>query len=269
MVPFQMMVYVEELAAYVPQDEVPEGARVLNISGTELRKRLVRRPRDPELVHLPRHRHRAPQELPAPLQAGLHGVLHRPVRLRARAPSPTCSSSSSWRWAAARSRSSTVTWSASTSPSELGFSKEHRDINIRRIGYVASEITKNGGIAICAPIAPYDQTRKDVRADDRRRRRLHPRPRRHLARGVRGPRPQGLLRQGPGRDHQGVHRHLRPLRRAARRRTGRSTRRTTPPRKQPRRSSCTLSGRVTSVPSDDRRRLELGRVCRNSMAPHE
>jgi len=48
--------------------------------------------------------------------------------------------------------------------SELGFSKEHRDINIRRIGYVASEITKNGGIAICAPIAPYDSTRKDVRA---------------------------------------------------------------------------------------------------------
>ena len=47
--------------------------------------------------------------------------------------------------------------------SELGFSKEHRDINIRRIGYVASEITKNGGIAICAPIAPYDQTRRDVR----------------------------------------------------------------------------------------------------------
>ncbi len=47
--------------------------------------------------------------------------------------------------------------------SELGFSKEHRDINIRRIGYVASEITKNGGIAICAPIAPYDSIRKEVR----------------------------------------------------------------------------------------------------------
>jgi sulfate adenylyltransferase len=47
--------------------------------------------------------------------------------------------------------------------SELNFSKEHRDINIRRIGYVASEITKNGGIAICAPIAPYDATRKEVR----------------------------------------------------------------------------------------------------------
>jgi len=48
--------------------------------------------------------------------------------------------------------------------SELGFSKEHRDLNIKRIGYVASEITKNGGVAICAPIAPYDAVRKDVRS---------------------------------------------------------------------------------------------------------
>ena len=47
--------------------------------------------------------------------------------------------------------------------SELGFSKEHRDLNIRRIGYVASEITKNGGVAICAPIAPYAATRRQVR----------------------------------------------------------------------------------------------------------
>jgi sulfate adenylyltransferase len=47
--------------------------------------------------------------------------------------------------------------------SELGFSREHRNINILRIGYVASEITKNGGIAICAPIAPYAATRREVR----------------------------------------------------------------------------------------------------------
>ena len=44
--------------------------------------------------------------------------------------------------------------------SELGFSKEHRSINVQRIGYVASEITKNGGIAICAPIAPYEADRR-------------------------------------------------------------------------------------------------------------
>ena len=47
--------------------------------------------------------------------------------------------------------------------SELGFSKAHRDLNIRRIGFVASEITKNGGVAICAPIAPYRETRRSVR----------------------------------------------------------------------------------------------------------
>lgn len=47
--------------------------------------------------------------------------------------------------------------------SELGFSKEHRDINVRRIGFVANEITKNGGVAICAPIAPYTATRRAVR----------------------------------------------------------------------------------------------------------
>ena len=45
----------------------------------------------------------------------------------------------------------------------LGFSKEDRDTNIRRIGYVASEITRHGGIVICAAISPYRATRQDVR----------------------------------------------------------------------------------------------------------
>ncbi|MEM6406032.1 MAG: bifunctional sulfate adenylyltransferase/adenylylsulfate kinase [Pseudomonadota bacterium] len=47
--------------------------------------------------------------------------------------------------------------------SELTFSQEHRNLNIRRIGFVASEITKNGGIALCAPIAPYTAVRREVR----------------------------------------------------------------------------------------------------------
>ena len=46
----------------------------------------------------------------------------------------------------------------------LGFSKEDRDTNIRRIGWVAAEVTKHGGLAVCAPIAPYDATRKWVRS---------------------------------------------------------------------------------------------------------
>lgn len=47
--------------------------------------------------------------------------------------------------------------------SQLSFSKEDRDINVRRIGFVAGEITKNRGIAICAPIAPYNGTRREIR----------------------------------------------------------------------------------------------------------
>ena len=47
--------------------------------------------------------------------------------------------------------------------SELGFSRKDRNINVMRIGYVASEITKNRGIAICAPIAPYTAMRRKVR----------------------------------------------------------------------------------------------------------
>jgi sulfate adenylyltransferase len=46
----------------------------------------------------------------------------------------------------------------------LGFSREDRDLNIRRIGWVAGEVTKHGGLAVCAPIAPYDETRRWVRA---------------------------------------------------------------------------------------------------------
>jgi sulfate adenylyltransferase len=163
MVPFQMMVYVEERAAYVPQDEVPEGMRILNISGTELRHRLAegRELPDwftfPDIVkelrrsYPPRHKQgftvfftglsgSGKSTIANVLLVKLLEMGGRPVTLL---------------------DGDIVRKHLS---SELGFSKEHRDINIRRIGYVASEITKNGGIALCAPIAPYDQTRKDVRA---------------------------------------------------------------------------------------------------------
>jgi sulfate adenylyltransferase len=48
--------------------------------------------------------------------------------------------------------------------SELGFSREHRSLNVRRIAFVAAEITRHGGVAICAPIAPYEALRQDARA---------------------------------------------------------------------------------------------------------
>jgi len=47
--------------------------------------------------------------------------------------------------------------------SELGFSSEHRKINILRLGFIASEIAKHAGITICAAISPYQETREKVR----------------------------------------------------------------------------------------------------------
>ena len=48
--------------------------------------------------------------------------------------------------------------------SELSFSREHRDLNIRRIGFVAGEVVKHGGTAVVAAIAPYDRAREEARA---------------------------------------------------------------------------------------------------------
>jgi hypothetical protein len=80
--------------------------------------------------------------------------------------------------------------------SELGFTKKDRDLNITRIGFVASEITKNRGVAVCAPIAPYAAARRIVR-EMIGQWELHQGVRRHSDRGVQ-PRPQGPLRGRAG-----------------------------------------------------------------------
>lgn len=48
--------------------------------------------------------------------------------------------------------------------SGLGFSRQDRDLNVRRLGWVASLVSKSGGVAVCAPIAPFESTRQEVRA---------------------------------------------------------------------------------------------------------
>lgn len=162
MVPFNMMVYLEDQDKYVPDNEVPKESRVLNISGTELRHRL-NEGRDipswftyPEVVqelrrsYPPRHKQGV-----TIFFTGLSG-----------SGKSTIANVLLTKFLEVGGRPVTILDGDLVRKhlsSELGFSKEHRDINIRRIGYVASEITKNGGIAICAPIAPYEATRKAVR----------------------------------------------------------------------------------------------------------
>jgi sulfate adenylyltransferase len=162
MVDFKHMVYVQERDQYYPANEVPEGCTVLDISGTELRRRLR-------------------EGLDIPAWFSFPEVV---TQLRRTSPPRDKQGFTVFFTGLSGSGKSTIANALMVKlmeqggrpvtlldgdvvrkhlSSELGFSKEHRDINIRRIGYVASEITKNGGIAICAPIAPYAATRAAVR----------------------------------------------------------------------------------------------------------
>jgi sulfate adenylyltransferase len=163
MVPFKQVVYVEDLDAYLPEDQVPAGARTLDISGTELRRRLAAGRELPSWFTFPEVARELQRRYPPRHRQGLTvfftGLSGSGKSTLARILQVT--------FLEANDRPVTLLDGdivRTHLSSELGFSKEHRDINIRRIGFVASEITKNGGIALCAPIAPYDAVRKDVRA---------------------------------------------------------------------------------------------------------
>ena len=159
---FEEMVYFEDLAQYIPRSEVPADSRILSLSGTELRRRLREGIEIPDWFsyseviealrksYPPRSRQgcsifftglsgAGKSSIANVLVAKLSEMGSRPVTLL---------------------DGDIVRKNLS---SELGFSKEHRDLNVTRIGFVASEITKNRGIAICAPIAPYQATRRRVR----------------------------------------------------------------------------------------------------------
>jgi sulfate adenylyltransferase len=162
MVPFNMMVYLEDQDKYVPDDEVKNGDRVLNISGTELRQRLNEGREIPAWFTYPEVVTELRRSFPPRHKQGVTIFF---TGLSGSGKS-TIANVLLTKFLETGGRPVTLLDGdlvRKNLSSELGFSKEHRDINIRRIGYVASEITKNGGIAICAPIAPYDATRKHVR----------------------------------------------------------------------------------------------------------
>ena len=162
MVDFKHMVYVQERAQYFPANEVPEGTTVLDISGTELRRRLREGLDIPEWFSFPEVVAQLRKTSPARDKQGFTVFF---TGLSGSGKS-TIANALMIKLMEQGGRPVTLLDGDVVRKhlsSELGFSKEHRDINIKRIGYVASEITKNGGIAICAPIAPYTATRRAVR----------------------------------------------------------------------------------------------------------
>lgn len=162
MVDFKHMVYVQEKAQYYPANEVPEGSTVLDISGTELRRRLREGLEIPEWFSFPEVVTELRRTSPPRSKQGFTVFF---TGLSGSGKS-TIANALMVKLMEMGGRPVTVLDGDVVRKhlsSELGFSKEHRDLNIKRIGYVASEITKNGGIAICAPIAPYTATRRIVR----------------------------------------------------------------------------------------------------------
>ena len=162
MVPFRQVVYVENKAEYMPVDETELGDKVLGLSGTEFRRRL-REGLDipdwfsyPKVVeelrkaHPPKHRQGFTVFFTGLSGSGKSTVANAlMIKLLEDGSRPVTLLDGD----VVRKHLS----------SELTFSKKDRDLNIQRIGFVAGEITRNGGIAICAPIAPYAATRALVR----------------------------------------------------------------------------------------------------------
>jgi sulfate adenylyltransferase len=161
-VPFEEMVYLPFEDEYRFANQIKEGTESISLSGTDIRKRVIAGKKIPSWATFDDVSNELRKAYPPPqkqgftvFMTGLSGagkstiakVLYskfleigeRPVTLL---------------------DGDIVRMNLS---SELKFSKEHRDINVRRIGFVASEITKNRGIAICAPIAPYKKTRSEIR----------------------------------------------------------------------------------------------------------
>ncbi|UYV36338.1 bifunctional sulfate adenylyltransferase/adenylylsulfate kinase [Rhodobacteraceae bacterium D3-12] len=166
MVDFKHMVYVQERAQYEPADEIDDkdNVTILNISGTELRRRLREGLEIPEWFSFPEVVEQLRRRYPPRSQQGF-SVFFTGYSGSGKS---TIANALMTKLMEMGGRPVTLLDGdivRKNLSSELGFSKEHRDLNIRRIGYVASEITKNGGIAICAPIAPYATTRRAVREE--------------------------------------------------------------------------------------------------------
>ena len=162
MVPFKEMVYVQDKAQFVPVDEVLPGMQALTISGTELRRRLREGLEIPEWFSYPEIIEELRKTHPPRHKQGFTVFF---TGLSGSGKSTIANALFAKLLELGERRVTLLDGDLVRKhlSSELGFSREHRDINILRIGYVASEITRHGGVAICAPIAPYTATRRRVR----------------------------------------------------------------------------------------------------------
>ncbi|CAJ0548263.1 Ff.00g050170.m01.CDS01 [Fusarium sp. VM40] len=162
MVEFQAMIYLPDSDEYLPINEIPENTRTLNISGTELRHRLRTGKEIPEWFSYPEVVKVLREENPLPAEKGftvfMTGYQNSGKDQIARALQATLNQGGG------RPVSMLLGENVrhELSP-ELGFTRKDRDLNIQRIAFVASELTKAGAAVIAAPIAPFEDARKSAR----------------------------------------------------------------------------------------------------------
>lgn len=159
MVPLEKMLYVEEKARYLPESQVAAGMEVKEISSAELKRRLEHDLEIPCWFSCPEVVAELQRACPPRAQQGFTIF----ITGLSWAGKSTLARVLLIKLLEMRARPVTLLDGdivRKNLSSELSFSREHRNLNISRIGFVASEITKNGGIAICAPIAPYQESRQ-------------------------------------------------------------------------------------------------------------
>ncbi|MBT7696812.1 MAG: adenylyl-sulfate kinase, partial [Desulfobacterales bacterium] len=162
--PFKEMVYLPFEEEYCSSDQVSKGTETKSLSGSDIRKRIMSGKKIPEWATFPEVIEELRKAYPPPRLQGLTVFLTG----LSGAGKSTIAKVLFSRFMEIGERPVTLLDGdvvRQNLSSELNFSKEHRDINVRRIGFVAGKITKNRGIAICAPIAPYSGTRAEIRAE--------------------------------------------------------------------------------------------------------
>jgi len=162
MVPFEMLVYLPDEDRYVEEKDVPKGAKVANISGTQVRDDYLAKGKLlPEWFTRPETAEILREMYPPRHKQGF-GIWF--TGLSGSGKSATTQVLTTLLLERGRETAILDGDVVRTHLSKgLGFSKEDRDTNIIRIGFVAGEIARAGGIVVCAAISPYRATREEAR----------------------------------------------------------------------------------------------------------
>jgi sulfate adenylyltransferase len=161
-IPFEELVYLPFEDEYRSSDQIPEGEQYISFSSSDIRERIRSGRRIPEWATFAEVVAELKKAYPSPDKQGFTLFLTG----LSGAGKSTIAKVLYSRFLEMGDRPVTLLDGdivRRNLSSQLSFSKEDRDTNVRRIGFVAGEITKNRGIAICAPIAPYNSTRAEIR----------------------------------------------------------------------------------------------------------